>query len=570
MVRSASTGLKALLFVLFTCITMVANAAIPTIEWSESSADLTNFRMGYFVDHSEKMPLSKIIQQDFTESANRVSLGTQAKQTWAKINLSNTSNKTQTLFLHHPYAYHNHKVALYEVSNGNILQERTLDLNDSNTFDWLYGGAAVFDVTLQPYQSKTLYVESTSFSHQWFSLELYNKDQSQRALLGSFTDIALIVGMLLALIGYNLLLYTYTRQRDSLYYACYLISGATWIALSYGLLAETFAFYGSATLRWHLTLMTMPIFLILFMMDIFETRQHYRTEHKALAAILLLLIAEFIYGIFDIVGALRYSSPLAAVMMMTTLTVTISIMRKKHPIAVYFLLGHILFVGFSGYAVMYYQGRVAFSYIASHGVGIGIMLEALVLALIIAYRIRVLEEIKASQEELKHQAETDPLTDLLNRRHFHHEAEREFSLAQMTQSPIAVIICDIDFFKQVNDQHGHAVGDQVIISVANTLKRCARKSDIVARYGGEEFILLLPDTGVVEAQICAERMRQAVSKLAFEIDAAEPLNVTLSFGVADVSLSNPLENSIKLADEALYRAKHNGRNNVQVSELAAL
>lgn len=436
--RTLFVGLSRFILFLVACLTFTAQAAIPTIEWNDATASRTDFRMGIFVDLSEKMAIEQVIKQDFIESSNRVSLGTKAKQTWSKIDVVNNSSSPQTLYLHHPYAYHNRQISLYEVTKGQVLLGRVLNMDDSTTFNWMYGGAAVFDVELLPGQSKTLYVESASFSHQWFSLNLYNKDQSQRALLGSFNDIALLVGMLLSLIVYNFLLFSYSRQRENLYYACYLISGAIWIALSYGLLADMFSFVGSTALRWHLTLMSMPIFLLLFMMDIFETRQNYRKEHWAMVAMLTLLVIEFAYGLIDIAGALRYSSTLAGLMMLVTMSVSISLLIKKHPLALYFLLGHSLFVGFSTLAVRFYQGKTEFTYLASHAVGIGIMLEALALALIIAYRIRLLEEIKASQEELKHQAETDPLTNLLNRRHFHNEAEREFAMAKLSQSNLSV------------------------------------------------------------------------------------------------------------------------------------
>ncbi|MCH1931091.1 sensor domain-containing diguanylate cyclase [Shewanella sp. A25] len=544
-----------------------ASASTTQITWRDETASLTDFPMSYFVDQTGRMPLNEVMQQPFTDSNNSVSLGTAALQTWAKIQLFNASDNPQTLYLHHPYAYHNRHVGLYEVVEGQVAAERLIDLDDPSTHDLIFGGAAVFEISLAPQQSKTLFVKSVSFSHQWFSINLYNKEQSQRALLGSFTDIAILVGMLLALIIYNLLLFLYSHQRDNLYYACYLISGGIWIALSYGLFAEVFHFYGSQTLHWHLTLMTMPIFLILFMMDIFETRRHYKYEHIALATVLTLLIIELAYGLIDIVGALRYSSSLAALMMLTTLSVSISLVIKKHPLAKYFLLGHSLFVCFSGLAVLYYQGRVEFNYLTSHGVGVGIMLEALVLALIIAYRIRLLEEIKASQEELKYQAITDPLSQLYNRRYFHREAELAYTQAKLKQQPMAVILCDIDLFKQINDTYGHLEGDKVIIEIANILKQHARKSDIVARYGGEEFIMLLLNSSAEEAKHCAERIRAATTHLSFSPEGKPNFTVTLSLGVAAVNFDSPLEASIKLADDALYQAKNNGRNNVYSSAI---
>ncbi|MEH6356271.1 MAG: 7TM diverse intracellular signaling domain-containing protein [Marinobacter sp.] len=108
---------------------------------------------------------------------------------------------------------------------------------------------------------------------------------------------------------------------------------------------------------------------------------------------------------------------------MVTFSVGVSLLRKGHPLVKFFLVGHTFFVVFNGIAVLYYKGLVAPNYINSHGVGMGIVLEALTLAFIISYRIKVLENIRSKQNEFKQQAATDPLTQLYNRRHFVSEGE---------------------------------------------------------------------------------------------------------------------------------------------------
>ncbi|MBM6550579.1 diguanylate cyclase [Marinomonas ostreistagni] len=565
MERSATAFITALCALLLCCSQAWAQ---PVIAWDTNQTALTDFSTSYFIDSSETMSLAEVIEQRFTPSDNRFALGTEAKMTWVKILLANPTEQAQQVYLHHPHAYHNRLVGLYEVVDGDLVQSRVLDMDDPDTYQWIYDGSAVFAIELAPQQQKTLYVQSASFSHQWFTLGLYDEDHSKRALLGNYSDIAILVGMLLALILYNLLLYAYSRVKDSLFYAFYLISAAMWIALSYGLVADLFGIYGSQTLYWHLTLMTMPIFLILFMMDIFETRQHYRLEHGALLTLMWIMIAECIYGVIDIVGALRISSSLAVLMMLITLSVSISLTIKKHPVARYFLLGHSCFVVFSAIAVLFYKGMIPFTYLSSHGVGIGLMLEALVLALIIAYRIKLFEEIKASQEELKQQAATDPLTHLYNRRHFRQLGERLLEQTRAHQQALNVLICDIDLFKQVNDNYGHAIGDQAIIEVAQTLQKLTGPEDVLARYGGEEYILLLPNKTLEEACWLAEEIRTAVAALRIDTPS-QPLSLTLSIGVSPVCSKQTLESAIKHADDALYVAKDAGRNRVQVSSSAA-
>lgn len=540
-------------------------ALLPAHVIENEQISLEQFEMGYFVDKSQTMTFENIKQQQFTLTPNALSLGTEAKTTWSKIILKNPTKSAIKIYLHHPYAYHNRAVELYEVVDKQFLNHHVLDMDDRDTHQWMYSGSAVFEITLFPDKQTTLFVKSVAFSHQWFALNLYGEEYSKRALLGQYTSIALAVGMLLALIIYNFLLFFSSRLREHFYYACYLVAGGFWIALSYGLLADLFNVYGSITLKWHLSLVAMPIFLLLFMINIFETQKKYPIEHWALLSILTLLIVDFIYGLFDIVTALQYSSTLAAIMMAVSLCVTFSMLIRKQPIAPFFLLGHGLFVFFSALAVFFYKGKAEFNFINSHGVGIGILLEALVLSLIVAYRIRILENLKAKQADLQVLASTDPLTQLFNRRHFSHAANQLLKQAKLTQQPSSVAIIDIDHFKNINDTYGHASGDESIKHAANTIKGLSRHQDLVARYGGEEFIILMPNTVVNDAYKLTERIRIALESTSFAT-SEDHLNFTISAGVAEIdSQTFNLKEAINNADKALYKAKDNGRNQSQLA-----
>lgn len=546
-------------------ISSTALAAVPVQVIKDSNIKLEQFQMEYFVDKSEQMPFEEVKKQDFKASSNSLSLGTASKVTWSKIVLKNVTNRPIKVYLHHPYAYHNSAVGLYEVVDDKLIDERVLDMDDQDTWQWMYRGSAVFDITLQPNQDKTIFIKSLSFSHQWFALNLYGEDQSKRALLGQFTNIALIVGMLLALIIYNFLLFFSSRLKEHFYYACYLVSGGFWIALSYGLLADLFNIFGSVTIKWHLSLVVMPMFLLLFMTNIFETKKRYPIEHWALISVLTLLSANFIYGLFDIITALKYSSTLAAIMMAVSLSVTVSMLLKRHPIALFFLIAHGLFVTFSILAVFFYKGLTDFNYINSHGVGIGIILEALALSLIISYRIRLLENLKATQAELQLLASTDPLTQLFNRRHFSSSANKLLSNTEQTKQPTSISIIDIDHFKKINDTYGHSLGDKAIKCVANIIKTKSRQQDILARYGGEEFIMLMPNTSLNDAYILIERIRKKLEKTNIEVSKNKSVKITISAGIAEIDTNTPnLQESIDHADEALYQSKNNGRNQSQI------
>ncbi len=178
---------------------------------------------------------------------------------------------------------------------------------------------------------------------------------------------------------------------------------------------------------------------------------------------------------------------------------------------------------------------------------------------VVSLQARLLE----TQALLKHQASHDTLTGLWNRGQIHAQLDADLHQAGRTGRPLSVVMTDIDHFKQVNDHHGHAAGDDVLREVARRIRSTLRTSDEVSRYGGEEFLLLLPDTPFPEARAIAERVRTAVAEPPIVTRNAD-LTVTVSLGVActtDVGLAR--DALIAAADQALYRAKAAGRNRVE-------
>jgi len=172
-----------------------------------------------------------------------------------------------------------------------------------------------------------------------------------------------------------------------------------------------------------------------------------------------------------------------------------------------------------------------------------------------------------SHEELQKLASTDPMTGLYNRRAFHTLSDNALHLATRQKTPTTIAMCDLDFFKQVNDSYGHDVGDEVIIKFADILKLSVREIDIVARYGGEEFIILFPCTTIDGARNVVERMRKHAEASAIQLDT-KVLNFTASFGITEMSPGTEFSEAVKTVDQALYKAKEEGRNRVCVASIA--
>ncbi len=172
-------------------------------------------------------------------------------------------------------------------------------------------------------------------------------------------------------------------------------------------------------------------------------------------------------------------------------------------------------------------------------------------------------EIRARLKVERTKALTDVLTGLSNREAYEERLQMEFERWKRYRQPAAMVVGDIDLFKQVNDTYGHLAGDKVIQIIAKEITNRIRKTDFVARYGGEEFVIILPETEIKDVIPVIEKTREMISRLPFHF-RDEEVQITMSFGVAAFQDKSTAAEVFDLADKALYKAKENGRNRVEV------
>ncbi|MBF9014070.1 MULTISPECIES: GGDEF domain-containing protein [unclassified Oceanispirochaeta] len=172
--------------------------------------------------------------------------------------------------------------------------------------------------------------------------------------------------------------------------------------------------------------------------------------------------------------------------------------------------------------------------------------------------------INQSKEKLSRMAHIDRLTLLYNRRFFDDSISREVERARRYSQPLCLLLLDLDFFKKVNDLHGHQKGDLVLSEIASIISDNIRMNDIAARYGGEEMVVILPETSRENALTAAEKLRASIEK---DSPVRTGLEITVSIGVAEFkAVDNAVQDLISRCDAALYNAKENGRNRVAYSE----
>ncbi|MEO7653106.1 MAG: GGDEF domain-containing protein, partial [Bryobacteraceae bacterium] len=174
-------------------------------------------------------------------------------------------------------------------------------------------------------------------------------------------------------------------------------------------------------------------------------------------------------------------------------------------------------------------------------------------------------QLISAQEALRDQAARDPLTGIWNRNALFDAFRRELARAERESKPLSIVMADLDYFKNLNDTYGHMAGDAVLREATRRMSLSIRPYDDIGRYGGEEFLIILPGCDQSSGACQAERLRAAVGSEPFDTSEGS-IHITCSLGVASTSTPRPadIEALIRNADAALYRAKHNGRNRVEL------
>lgn len=184
-------------------------------------------------------------------------------------------------------------------------------------------------------------------------------------------------------------------------------------------------------------------------------------------------------------------------------------------------------------------------------------------AAILSDRLKALEQesaqLRVSIHKEREAALKDTLTGLFNRMAYDERVEHEYLRWQRYQTPLSMLMADVDFFKKINDTFGHKAGDKVLQVIAKKMEDSVRKTDMVARYGGEEFVVIMPNTATDNAMAVANKLRTEIEKLQFHYKS-DPVNITISCGVSEFSQDDRPDDVFERADQALYDAKNSGRN----------
>ena len=512
-------------------------------------------------DESGKLSIYDVIKAAemgrFTRSEHRQqSYGTTSSIWWAHLTLVNTSNQQQEIVLFQGYP-HIDSMRLWENRDGHLRSRESGDMLPFSQRE-IATNSLSFVVSLKPNSQHTLMLRYQTSGSMSLDLSLYKPIAFAEAMSVKQMIQGIFYGALFALALYNLFIFFIVRDISYLLYVLYIIT--------FGIFIACFSGYTSQYI-WPESPWLANISLLLFWGGVIAMAltfsKHFLKLKSNFPRINLFSNIFIVIALLCSLSALFF--PYAAVINVLFLIAPVayslilfagfkSLAKDSNP-ARYFLLAWITLLLSAIIATLISAGIISeYASMSPYIIEIGAFIEMVLLSIALASRIRNLEQ----------DSMTDGLTGLYNRRFFDFQILRLFVLSNRENSPLALLVVDVDHFKTFNDKHGHDQGDIALQQVSLMMSQTARKSDYVCRFGGEEFTIILPNTELAVANKIAERIRSEI-----ESNEINGKAVTVSIGVSVYNGKENLDvkNLFKRADDALYQAKKSGRNKVTNYEM---
>ena len=578
----------------------LATSLVPSNEWPDPQSQV---QAGVFHSHQD-LDIHQIqqIAGDAWQlaDARSINYGFSTHTFWFRLDIADfklDNSERWMLELKYPLLDH---VSLYVVKQQQVMR----DFQTGNSLPFSSRPVAVpeFVFPLSGLQeADQIYIRVKSDSSIQLPIRLYSENSYWQQRVPKVTFDAAFYAVLASMIIYNLLIYILSRDSIFLLYSLTISSFATLMAAMHG---WTFALIWPETPGLNdpvvmLALAATAASMSYFGLSFLRLKSLNPTTHNIFMAYTWISVIAGVLSFFvPYAWMIRILAALAVIMSMSGLINGAYLWYSTHSrdVMLFFLAFTLLIFGFLIYSLQKF-GIVPVSMVTEHAIEIGAMAQVILLALSMAERhnrerqarlaaqdviinmqreanelldLKVkerTEDLEKANQRLLQESTTDALTQIGNRRHFDQQFYTLYHDALREAKPLSLLLVDIDHFKNFNDQHGHQLGDLVLQKVAACMNKIIKRPmDEVYRYGGEEFAVLLPDTHARGAHILAEELRRQIEQLRVNYNDQE-LAVTISIGCHSQipSAAEQHQHHYELADQALYQAKHDGRNCVRVS-----
>lgn len=431
----------------------------------------------------------------------------------------------------------------------------------------------VFRLPMDLQEPRTCYLRVASQTVLFLPMEISTAEAYLNKIKRRTLGLGIYYGLILAMVVYNAVLYFSLRDRNYFWYVLYVsFLGLYFLGIN-GLLHEYVLPDLSGGVLVRLDLSFLGVALLgtgLFTRSFLMTRRNAPVADKFLlfyTALAGILVA---FSPFAGASTVRFYATFGLVATFIPIGAGLICWKRGFRPARFFLLAWGLFTLSGIIYALTWRGMLPFTVWNLHSFQVGSAVEAVILSLALGDRVRILrwerEEARRQERRYMELAITDALTSLFNARYFHSHIGPEIQRSESLDRPLALLMIDVDNFKEYNDTYGHPEGDKVLSTLGQVILSSVRDNDLPCRYGGEEFAVILPgSTGPIAVDI-AERIRSAFEKTVFVPRAEESIHVTISTGVAEHVVGQEFAQFVERADKALYEAKRTGKNRIVLAD----
>lgn len=412
-------------------------------------------------------------------------------------------------------------------------------------------------------QSKTLYLRIVSGQSFHFKVQAFTLEQISWSFLFSNVFFGFLAGMLILAISYNLAIGILSKESIYIFYSLYVLANLSYVLDVTGYDRLFFSDFTSSHVFTKVNVILVGLSSVLFVRKFLDTKKLQPINDKVLIgfiyiSILTLALLRFIPEYYQFLIVLGCGLVCPYLVLITGI-----ISRSQHhPMSLFFLVSWTIFLISAVYWGWMWLGILDPSEWIVNFYLCGILVEVLLLSLALGLRFNNLKEqtklLNLESSRFKHLSETDHLTQVLNRRGFLRQVEKQLSSSK--NGGIVWLALDVDNFKNFNDTYGHPTGDKLLCGLGELLNNIGRKNDIIGRIGGEEFAIVLVDCSLDSAHSICNRIIEEVAKLSVLNSDNIKVGTTMSIGATEILPGDSLDSVWKRADSFLYKAKKFGRN----------
>ncbi len=544
-----------------------------------------HFTLEYLIDTTNKLTISEVAKLPFSkEIPSQFTLGYTDAPVWFKLHIQNESQQ-EDLILDFTEVWFS-EFNLYTPTTDGFKEQKDgylAPLNRVNDFDF----SPSFHIQILPHESKTYYIKATAPMATFGEFIIYsNYDTYVKDKMLETALYMIYVGGALIVILLNFFLFITLKEKIYLYYSLYVGSMFIFITAQGGFVSHILPFNYE---DFQVFTLTGALFLILFSQELLSTKEYRPRMHTFLNIFLVIFVLFIPLFFVDLTFWFNVFNNIVVIVFSTLIYIAISLWRAHNNMAKYYLFVMLIYIGSLAVFALVAEGILQNSNLSRYLYLYASFFEITFFALILANKYNITKkellektlhheevlkqevlartiELKKAQDKLKELTIRDTLTGLYNRRYLDEIASRTLAYVSREKQNISILMIDIDYFKDVNDNYGHLVGDKILVDVSSILQKLSRANDIVIRYGGEEFIGILSNSNLQEATAIAQRIRTSIEASSSKINETEVLSITVSVGISSVQeYDSSIYDAINRADIALYSAKQNGRNQVCVN-----